>query len=187
MSIIPDGHAEVSLKFNCAASPHYAFCVFGVRNFDDHTAEYIAVNARIDWSESLSIIQTDEWSLRSTKAVTGEGTFFEDTAAVGGSLGQASAPPQVSYLLKKQTNFVGRDKRGRMFVPGVAEGKVSNIGAVPGDWVATVTGAAESFLGKLNADGIPMVVLHSTSLLLPPVVDAFVCDPFVATQRRRLR
>jgi hypothetical protein len=58
--------------------------------------------------------------------------------------------PQSPALVKLQTGVRGRDNRGRIFVPFIAEGVLSK-GVIDAPTVAAMTGAWNNFLAALNA------------------------------------
>lgn len=185
--VIFAGHAQTTLKFSQLGSDHYAYCVIGHQNPDDHTAEYIVENTVQDWAESLAAFQSVDWSLVEAKTLTAEGGFFIDNETVPGGAPATTVPPNTSFLLKKVTFISGRSEQGRMYMPGVWEAVVSGTGVVDATIRDDLTTAANAFLGKLTADGIDMAILHTNEFNPPTRVVELNCDSRVATQRRRLR
>lgn len=185
--VIFAGHAQTTLKFSQLGSDHYAYCVIGNSNADDHDAEYIVENTVQDFSESLAAFVSVDWSLVEAKTVTAEGGFFIDNETIPGGAPAGSISPNVTFLLKKVTFVAGRSEQGRMFLPGAWEAIVSPTGVVDATIRDDLTTAANAFVGKLAADGIDMVILHTNPVNPPTRVVELNCDNRVATQRRRLR
>lgn len=182
------GEAQVTHQFRTAGGQRIYNVVYGVDNPDAHDATYIAQNARVDLIESLMGVMTDSTQLIGTRAVTGEGSFFLDPVSDFGDIADGAASPAVAYLLHKGTGLIGRHNQGRMYLPGVGESKINAVGAVDAAFRATITTAANTFLAKLAADAIPMVILQGPGgSVEPPVVTDLSCDAQAATQRRRQR
>lgn len=91
-----------------------------------------------------------------------------------------------AYLVHKNTAATGRGKRGRMYLPGVPDDKVSNAGVIAGgevdDWNLLLGDFFDSFPPEF------LVVNHgpTTGSGSDPITD-MTLDTVVATQRRRLR
>ncbi len=113
-------------------------------------------------------------------------------AAGGGNGGVNLLPQNCAWLIHKRTAFAGRRGRGRLYLPGPAEGEVDNLGQVGiatqnswngalSSWRTDISGSA-SFLG--------MCILHGPGVSAVPApyfVSSLSLDPVIATQRRRLR
>lgn len=105
--------------------------------------------------------------------------------------GTATIPQNSSYLVKKITLAAGHSQRGRMFVPGVIEGKVSNAGAIASGDVSTANDGLDDF--RLYAEGTApwdgLFLLHSSDspALAATAISQLLLDSRIATQRRRLR
>lgn len=110
--------------------------------------------------------------------------------------GSATLVPQnTAFLVRKRTDLGGRRGRGRMYIPGVAESTVDNVGDLAD---ATVTGLQVSLdnwyaalTSAVGARYYPPVVLHRSEGAgiepAPTPITRFVMEKRVATQRRRLR
>jgi hypothetical protein len=104
-----------------------------------------------------------------------------------------AVPQNTSYLIQKRSGTAGRRNRGRLYLPGVAEGNVDHKGLLTSATVSTINTALSGWLAKFATTiGFvdSMVILHSSGISATPaptVVNALVVDPVVATQRRRLR
>lgn len=135
-----------------------------------------------------------EWSFPKVVVIAGGDppTRFESTAStVGTASTQESSPPQVSYLLKKSTGFVGRRYRGRVYLPAANEQSVNQDGSVSSGMqttlataAAAITSALNDVTGGNNTGGHHL--LHSEVETDPTPVTALNVSAWVATQRRRL-
>jgi hypothetical protein len=89
--------------------------------------------------------------------------------------------------VRKSTNLGGRKNRGRWYIPWYcAESDLNELGVMGSGTVAAIQSAMNVLRGGLNASGVPLVVLHQTSLAVPGIVGSLTTDSLVATQRRRL-
>lgn len=101
-----------------------------------------------------------------------------------------SPPPNVAYLLRKNTSFAGRRYRGRMFLPGSSNGGIQQGGILSGAEFTLVDAAAGAldnvFQGVGSANLSQPVLLHSEAPTTPTPVTSLSAELIVATQRRRL-
>jgi hypothetical protein len=116
-----------------------------------------------------------------------------DTTAVTGGTSGSVFPQNSAYLIHKRTAFGGRPGRGRMYLPGVDEGRADNTGVIPSATQSSFNTALATWLttlaGKTNITG--MWLLHDdqgagAGLSAYPIT-GLQLDPVIATQRRRLR
>lgn len=103
-------------------------------------------------------------------------------------------PQNSAYLVHKRTNTGGRGGRGRLYIPGVFESEVDNLGNVSSGELAQWNGVLADWLaGFATLAPFPaeMVVLHDSegahAADPPRVVTLLTMDPVISTQRRRLR
>lgn len=102
-----------------------------------------------------------------------------------GTLGTAGSPA-VAVLVQKNTLLGGRKGRGRMFLPGTAEADCDPSGVLAAANRTQIQTAWNSFLDKMDVEGLPLVLLHSDQTP-PSVLESFTVSSTVATQRRRVR
>jgi hypothetical protein len=95
--------------------------------------------------------------------------------------------PQVALLVKKLTAGGGRQQRGRMFLPLIAESQTDSGGKVNGTSRDAFQTAVNAWRTDLATRNVPMVLLHNAVEIVPTPVTGLTVDPTVATQRRRLR
>lgn len=101
----------------------------------------------------------------------------------------AFPPINCCILARKTTSFVGRSKRGRMYLPNllVAEGEIDNMGVIISGTVVVLNSlVGVAFDGMVGSNGQP-AVLHSAALEDPTVISSMPVQSQMATQRRRMR
>ncbi len=113
------------------------------------------------------------------------------TGIVGTGTGTL-VPQNTAYIIRKTTASGGRRNRGRMYVPGVLEGVVSEAGVLAGATITALNasaatlkpgGAVHTAFGFL---GDP-VILHDSGSQTPTPITDLGAQLLVGTQRRRLR
>lgn len=192
--IVPPGFAQVTVALKHTALTRQAAVVFGVdaagQPDPDLLAESIDLRFRTHLGPRIdSEVQIGPVSV-SVGQDGGEPTLGSTSATTPGGRSGTSEPPQVAVLLKKRSARGGRRGQGRMYLPwAVNDGSISEAGVITTADVTQITGAATAFLDALASDATPMVILHSLGSSdpgSPNVVTSLICDPVVATQRRRL-
>jgi|SRR6185312_11470062 len=119
----------------------------------------------------------------------GDLRFDGTTAPVAGLRNPNAFPNNCAFLLHKVTGSGGRRGRGRMYVPGCAEGDIDNLGVLGSTIKAVLDASATNFLSDLVtlADVDACVLLHQSSPFTPTIITGLTVDTRIATQRRRLR
>ncbi len=191
--LIPLGFAQCNVIFGGTAVPHGAEATFGISNGDDLSPEDIGALVLTHWATS-DIMDSFSSLVTVTSVLVKLGPNEDGASAlvVGSGIpgvGGAALPPNVSVLVRKGTGHGGRKGQGRMFLPGFPEGLVSEGGVVNGTQLTTLNGDLNEFMGLMDGDNIPLVLLHGVedSPPAPYPVTSLVAQPLVATQRRRLR
>lgn len=164
-------------------------------NWQDHMTEMSTSDLVIDSFEWRSLDPADNRL----------GTVEPDTGKpLTGQVVGNSAPPNVAYLIKKNTANRPRGRRdGRSFICGVPETYVANSGALEGTTATVINGFLSSFYNGISdssvnwaGDSYPVVLETTPASRAPgtnPVtigsrrVTSITCDPVVSTQRDRLR
>jgi hypothetical protein len=210
VSIIPVNYGQATVNFTGENLPHGGAVVFGFDNPEDASPNEAAGLVWAAFAEFVPDCCTSDVALASVDVKLGPnetgGLGSYSAAAVPGAVGGSSLGPQCSILLEKRTGTGGRRGRGRMYVPGVYDGWVDDKGAYVSGVQAQIDGFADTLLDSLTTAAVPMVVLHSPSYTwtitdgqprrvygdpglapAPYLVTSLVCDPLIATQRRRLR
>lgn len=198
MVLIPEGFAQVALRFMVTGDPEPMFVTFGVHLESAPSAETVANGAVAEWVASgLMGRQSSSTTITGAIAAVGQDggppIIGEASASTAGSQSGDAFPPNVALLIRKRTALGGRRMRGRMYVPGIPESDTdSSNGVIAASRQTAWQTAAANFLAGIAASSwaTAMVVLHSTGLTAAPVpttVSNLVVDAKVATQRRRLR
>lgn len=200
-TVIPAGFGLVAVKLRLAGDPEPMFVTHGVDLSEagvDHQATANAIGNSFVAVTSLGPLFNSSWTVESVILRVGDGaggsTVFEDAVNYNSGVAGASLPQNCAVLFKKQTNLAGREGRGRMYFPGIAEGNVDAAGVLTSTAITSHNDRAFAYLNLLADDvqtPAPMVLLHSSPQLgaVPPptVVTAMIVDSRIATQRRRLR
>jgi hypothetical protein len=121
-------------------------------------------------------------------------------ASVVGTQANKVLPSNCAMIAKKTTGFGGKKNRGRTYYPWIVdETAVDENGILGGTTVTAFTELFTDLLEDLATATVPMVIANKT-LAVPPLpakpyvtaitrghtVSAYVCEPLIATQRRRL-
>lgn len=200
--VIPEGFSQVNMRYTGVAVPLGAEMTFGVWNIPEDSPTVVANKVIALWDLVLQPLFTTEVTLATVLVKNGP----NDTGAsaeVGSGLAGTAAPPtmtpQNSLLIRKVTVVGGRRGRGRMYQPGITEGSANASGVIAAGTLTTYQAAYNSFLTGLQADDIPMHLLHdyakgpdgtpdpSIPIPAPFPVGSLVVDAVMATQRRRIR
>ncbi len=194
---VPEGHAEVAFRMFQSGDNEEMLCTIGlalgeVEQISQAGAENIA-NA---WAATIRTVQTSEVAFRGCYVALGPdgvGARFVVDRNVSGGVVMPPLVQNTAVLLKKNTGLGGRRNRGRMYVPGIPEGKVFGNGQIVGADHATWNTAAGNLRAELAALSFvtECVIFHTTADGVPgiaptPIV-SMTADTQVATQRRRLR
>lgn len=192
--IIPTGYAQANFRFTGDALPTGAeitmgYDVTGFIGGPDDAAEGLALN----WTSSeMFNFQCDSVALTSVLVkfgpiATGPSAIYP-TTVTGFESGQSVAP-NTSVLVRKTTALGGRAGRGRLFLPGIPEAKITESGAVDASWATSRQNDLNQWLLDDIADDLVPVVLHSAGspITAPTPITVLLLDSIAATQRRRLR
>src|SRR5215207_3150713 len=158
--LIPEGYAQVNLKFGGVALPLGAEITFGVALGDSaYTALYVAENAITAYEGTVMPWHSINTTLVGCRAKLGPNATggFGDVSgtAVGEGTGEA-LPPSVAIMAEKVTAFGGRRGRGRMYLPGIDEDSVDMGGVVDPANVSGINTALAGFLAALATNDIAM-------------------------------
>lgn len=192
---IPVGYAQATLRWSVAGDSEIMVSTLGIYDgvgamtptqyANAWDAAYMAstLSAPSAWAAGWSIMTSMVTTMLASGPVTLE---------IGGALagtGAAGSPPQnCAVLVRKQTPLGGRRNRGRMYLPPgiVLETNVNQVGTIDAAVVSTLQGRVNSLETQLTANALVPVLLHSDGGV-PTIIDQFVIQPKIATQRTRLR
>ncbi len=189
--IIPVYFAQCNLKFSGAAVPTGAEVTFGLggtgaSGFPTDIAQTV-LTALLDSTVLTNLdsnVLLEEIAIK--KGPNVDGAFGAISTNNSGSVTGTGQSPNTAFLITKNTSTGGRKGRGRFYWPGVASNQITESGIINGSTHTAIQSDFSSFLGKLTAADVPMVLLH-TDLTAPNVVTSLTLQARVATQRRRLR
>lgn len=191
--IIPDGYAQVNHRFGGTAAPSGAEITYGVILMDEDLEPADVAEACSDaFVATLLLMVTESLILTNTHVKFGPnstGPEADHGVSEAGDNSGSGVPPNTSILITKQTNFGGRQGRGRFFLPGAVEASVGVDGTIVNPYYSDIQSNANSFLAALEAADVPMALLRAESspIQTVPPVTALAVSNKVATQRRRLR
>jgi len=190
--IIPSGFAQVNWKFSGSAVPQGAEVTIGLEILVPATPAAVALAMGTAWEDWLSPHQVGTCDLTGVLVKFGPnstGPSAEIALAVNGSASGPGLEPQVSVLIRKNTDDGGHAGRGRMYVPGFPDAAFVDGGAMDGPtWTATQADV-NSFLDELVSAAYIPVLLHGAGspLTTPSPITSLTLDHQCATQRRRNR
>jgi len=193
--IIPVGYGQVKMKWGLIATNVEAVSTFGV-DCDVSAAPLTnatAINNILIASgrPMLPANYSTSWNYLGMELTqmspTGPQTGVVD-ATTPGTTSLSTTPPNVAFLMRKNTARGGRKGRGRCFLPPIwiSEANVGVEGALNNTNLTALNVLWSAVLTALATASIPAVLLHSDGST-PDVITSWFVDAIVATQRRRLR
>lgn len=197
--VIPPGYGVAAFVLNGAAGTQPYVTTIGV-SLDAFGGDFAAAADRAFLCYAQEIMPTTSNGLvldRVTLSVgvDGPGGSVDSSSAPVPGGGTGNYPPTAcSVIARKVTNILGRQGRGRMFLPGVAtETQIDQDGTLTPAARTSLNTMLGSFLLRLQGDpaGFDMapVLLHGPSLTpLPPTpITALTVSDTVGWIRGRIR
>lgn len=124
----------------------------------------------------------------------GSGSVISTESPVAGTRTGTFGSVVQAVLLNKVTNVLGRQGRGRMFIPGVlSQTEVNTSGIISSGSVTAFQADADGFYDELldpgitSAPSLPPVLLHSNAVLAPTTIQALQVSSKTGIQRKRIR
>lgn len=195
MPEIPVGYGQATALANATGDPEPMVCTMGFQVADPATVGQTAADNFA--SAFLTALRNRTISLYTWSRVdfvigktTGDTAYTSTTGAGNGALTGAGLPQNCAWLVRKRSPLVGRKNRGRMYVPGVRETNVNEVGIIENTEVAGAQTAWNTFQTIIEADPsfVGLAILHSLGdATLPTPISALEVDNVIATQRRRMR
>lgn len=196
--IIPEGYGMATMRWALTGktAPISVTCGFK-KELGDVTPQEVAD----DWFEAWALNSDSPAAaahMRNTWTFIGVDIFYQSpdgpqgassvhapvvgTSAVGNNL-----KINTTMLVQKRTAFVGREQRGRMYVPAtlLSDTTVTATGTINSDAVAEIQGYYTALFDDLADGASPMYLLHSKAENTPDLVTSLVLRGQAATQRRR--
>lgn len=194
-TIIPVGYGQVKMKWGLIAGGAEAVSTFGVDcdvsasvNTNAAAIEAILVASGRPMAPGNYSTSWNYLGMELTQMTpTGPQTGVVDVL-VPGTTALSTVPPNVAFLMRKNTARGGRRGRGRCFLPPIwiSEANVGVEGIISSASLTPVNVLWSAVLTALATASIPAVLLHDDGST-PDVITSWFIDSVVATQRRRLR
>lgn len=196
-TVIPPGFAQVAIETRHQSYIRPAVNVFGIAMPSGSGAARPALVKVADaWFANMLARFDNETRFYSARIAVGQdggppvtAEVFPDTA---GARAISSLPPAMALRVRFGTSLGGRRGRGSMFLCwALAEGTVNEVGNINPAEVTGWEAVINSFRDELEAEDVPMHLLHSTGLTEPPPptpIEVSGVDPVISNQvRRQLR
>lgn len=193
--IIPVNYGQLNILFEGSNLPNGAEVTLGFRNFASGEIDTLLDDAALAIQDcNFNTVMPSGQSIRGIRIKLGPnqtGPMGEKSFVVNGSASGGASPPNVTYLVRKQTSAGGRMARGRLYWPGVPEGSVGNDGLIDPTALGNLQAKMASLRAVMAGADMPLYLLHATQFssdVPPPYeISALNVDNRAATQRRRLR
>lgn len=200
-TVIPPGYALATIILRLANDPEDMVITFGIELGGSFDAPTTMGNIRDAFTDTGSVGPISRISNAYTFAAVelaigqdgGPPIRTELAVNVAGTDTAPPLPQNCAVLVRKLSALPGREGKGRMYVPGFAEGGVSPNGVIDSVNLTALQTRWDNFrAGVIVTDQVDnMVVLHSSPQAggtpLPTPVTNLIVDNVIATQRRRLR
>jgi len=191
VTFIPESFGQATLVFTIPGPSGPAMVVFGYDSDLLQGPDADAEDIFDAWTTAGSLFQSQDAQTILTEVRTlvrlGSGELVSGlhTESVPGSQAGEGAPPQVSLLIQKRTGLAGRNRRGRLYMPGAIA--PPQTGVYSGTYLTDSQTRADTFLSNLSTASVPMYLLHTSEVDPPNAVVSLNVVATSATQRRRIR
>jgi hypothetical protein len=186
---IPVGFGQVNFRYAASnAIPNGAECTLGFVVGPTSPADDALVIGGY-WAASIVPQQTNAATFVEAHVKWGPTATGPDASVTFNVTGGKGGDPfgaQVSALVQKRTAIGGRHGRGRLFLPALTEGLISDGSHLQGAYRSDIQAAFNAFLNSMNASLRYPVVLRGDAGV-PAAITLFNVEAMLATQRRRLR
>lgn len=193
MVLIPEGYAQCTHFFTGDGLPNGAAVTLGL-SLAEYSGDADAAASDMGGAFLGNMLEhlTSTVTLARTEVKFGPsatGPTGVYTSSGTGGVGTAQAPPNVAYLVRKNTSLGGRAGRGRLFLPGPPEDQIQSSGLLVSGAISGVQADLDAWWAAMVADQLNPVVLHGSGspLTTPTVITSFTIDSRCATQRQRNR
>lgn len=201
---IPVGYGQATFGFTHEAAPRPLAITLGV-SLVNAGADYVTVaNAIFRRFENTVLEDLDNGlTLNHVDLFIGAGTAPSGSVrssfgAKPGGRAMVSMPLNTCVLVEKQTGFLGRSNRGRMFVPSSGPASdVSEIGNLSDSLRTSLQGSWTDFYNELSDGGEPgdplpgaailPVLIHQDVVAAPTPISGFRVVQKVGTRPTRIR
>lgn len=193
---IPVGYGLWLFYFQHTGIQHTAVSSVGFEVATPPYTQSQLQSALSGWRTALQPLYDNEVKFARAVALIGNDGPAIRYEATGTTLGTRTAsqvaPPNVTYLIRKTTQFAGRRYRGRMYLPYVYNAGIQQTGELTSTEQTALSTAVTALSTQLIAAGpnaASFRLLHASSpksATPAPTTCTLFADDFVATQRRRL-
>lgn len=192
--VIPPNCAQIALHFSLPGQAGDVISTFAVETLPD-----------LDWQETvedavtpftvnvLPLLASVVQLVEATYVANPGGPLIGGVVPVAtfGTNAAAPLPPNCTWLIRKNSNLIGRTNRGRMYLPGLVEPNVTAAGTIDLGQVTDMNAGLADWLAAVQASVGAFVILHDDggagALADPAPVTSLICQEKIATQRGRLR
>lgn len=170
-SDIPVGTGQATFVFQNLIAPKNVVCTMGL-DLSDAGGDYVAcANAAFTaWQTTFLPHQSNNATLVHVDLFIGNdsgssGSVRSTLPAQDGGETADCEGPAISALVNKNTSFLGRAGRGRMFVPYILPDNTTTTGgAIVGSRLTIINSAGTDFLDQLAAGGVDIPVIPAVLL-----------------------
>ena len=200
--VIPVNAGQVVHSLTLAGDPEPMAVTYGIDLHLEAVSQDVVTALHDMFGDFIATFVADDYVCTATEMQVREAPDepLSVYLATGNRAGGASSDPlpqNCAYLIQKRSAQAGRRGRGRLYLPGVVEGAVAANGVITDAQRTTVNAGLVAWLARFGGAGptdaaADMVILHDSAIpndpdLPPTLVTSLLCDPVIATQRRRLR
>lgn len=193
MAPVPAGFVEITYRQRALGGDGIVANVVAVDNTSvvpSDGAEAIADA----WRDNLMPVLGSNLLLDGVTLRAGQGSGdplvyeFDYSSPVAGGDPGITAPPNVAYLVRKNTNLGGRRHRGRMYICGVLADELTSAADISTGQQTALSTAIDAWVAEVEALSWvgTMVLLHADGSTPTPIT-SWALQSKVATQRTRLR
>lgn len=198
--IVPETGAVATLVFNLAGLARDITWSFGIKEGDVSSPSLAAAAIASCFIEGVGPSDlgpytvdrvSNKWTFTRVEVslMTATGPLVGSASALGTGEGtQPPPPPNISFLLTKNTVLGGRKNRGRAYLPPVFPGdaEVNELGQIAATQLGQMNDEFGNAYNALVAVSIQPVLYHSDGSAGTDIT-SWTVGSLIATQRRRLR
>jgi len=156
-------------------------------DFDQAAGDAILGNWGIFWQQ----LACSDWTLDATAqwldlSVDPPEELIAVNATIGGDGGSDALPAQVAFCLSLNAG-PGRSRKGRIYIPGIGEGDVTDQSKVSGAFVTLAVDEFFDFANQCFTDAEWVPAVYSRTLGVTNVITGAGGDEVIDTQRRRVQ
>lgn len=182
---IPATYYEAAFTHEQAGLLRPAVVTMGLHYLgSDITTDFNTIATR--WGGSVVASMADTWVYVEARIRDAVGNVITLAENVAGGTAHTPATPNVAFLVRKITALGGRKQHGRMYLPGVSEQDVDNVGTVIASKITEITSNINGFLATASAANFFWTLLHNGTTAPTPIT-SYQVETTAATQRRRMR